>query len=57
MKVAASRNKGRPKKGKTFIRWADWDGEYRGNNRLQIHESRRECTYGLKPFKVKVTIL
>lgn len=57
MKVAASKNKDRPKNGQTFVRWADWDGSYRGNVRLQVHESRRACTYGLKPFKVKITIL
>lgn len=57
MKVSASKRKNHPKKGQTFIRWADWDGEYHGNVRLQIHESRRACTYGLRPFKVKITIL
>jgi hypothetical protein len=46
--------------GSTFVRWADWDPSYRGNNRLSIYQTKadqRGNRPDLKPIKVKVTVL
>ena len=47
-------------RGSTFLRWADWDPTYTGNNRLSVYdtkEDQRGNRPDLKPLKVRVTIL
>lgn len=46
--------------GSTFLRWADYDPSYTGNNRLSIYATKadqRGNRPDLKPLKVRVTIL
>jgi hypothetical protein len=47
-------------RGSTFIRWADWDPTYTGNNRLSVYdtkEGQRGNRPDLAPIKVRVTVL
>lgn len=47
-------------RGSTFLRWADWDPTYTGNNRLSVYdtkEDQRGNRPDLAPIKVRVTVL
>jgi len=47
-------------RGSTFLRWADWDPTYTGNNRLSVYdtkENQRGNRPDLVPIKVRVTVL